>query len=367
MNRSWGYRITDTTYKSVDFLIKYLVQTAAKGANLLLNIGPRPDGTLPDESLVRLKAIGEWMDIYGETIYGTTAGIVPEQPWGVSTRKGHRNFLHVFKDTTEIFVPLEDTGIVECRSFPDGSPLKYRKVEGGITVQLGEKNASSPADMRVVELDYAPVDVAALESFVEQMYRKYPQATLQDFYKSNFQDYFGPSHIMASREQVIAYLNREVKKMMLERAPAVVVSPVAGTNAHGAEQLQLAHAAKSYYDPCGWRHNYYQVSLDVIADGIMSVEEFADAFIAGGGQEPDVTPEWLDEWNEIKRVVKKKAPGVKGFSKDASRISSLIKEGKYVVHHSDAYNQAYKPHYRIIRRDIFEAFVLPKIKKHAGR
>lgn len=367
MNRSWGYRITDTTYKSVDFLIKYLVQTAAKGANLLLNIGPRPDGTLPDESLVRLKAIGEWMDIYGETIYGTTAGIVPEQPWGVSTRKGHRNFLHVFKDTTEIFVPLEDTGIVECRSFPDGSPLKYRKVEGGITVQLGEKNASSPADMRVVELDYAPVDVAALESFVEQMYRKYPRATLQDFYKSNFQDYFGPSHIMASREQVIAYLNREVKKMMLERAPAVVVSPVAGTNAHGAEQLQLAHAAKSYYDPCGWRHNYYQVSLDVIADGIMSVEEFADAFIAGGGQEPDVTPEWLDEWNEIKRVVKKKAPGVKGFSKDASRISSLIKEGKYVVHHSDAYNQAYKPHYRIMRRDIFEAVVLPAIKKYSGR
>jgi hypothetical protein len=131
--------------------------------------------------------------------------------------------------------------------------------------------------------------------------------------------------------------------------------------------LQPAHAAKSYYDPCGWRHNYYQVSLDVIADGIMSVEEFADAFIAGGGQEPDVTPEWLDEWNEIKRVVKKKAPGVKGFSKDASRISSLIKEGKYVVHHSDAYNQAYKPHYRIMRRDIFEAVVLPKIKKHTGR
>ena len=208
--------------------------------------------------------------------------------------------------------------------------------------------------------------MAALESFVEQMCQKYPQATLQDFYKSNFQDYFGPSHIMASREQVIAYLNREVQKMKLERAPAVVVSPAeAGTAGAGAGKSSAAE--KNYYDPCGWRHNYYQVSLDVIADGIMSVEEFADAFIAGGGQEPDVTPEWLDEWNEIKRVVKKKAPGVKGFSKDASRISSLIKEGKYVVHHSDAYNQAYKPHYRIIRRDIFEAVVLPKIKKHTGR
>jgi hypothetical protein len=94
----------------------------------------------------------------------------------------------------------------------------------------------------------------------------------------------------------------------------------------------------------------------------MSVEEFADAFIAGGGQEPEVTQEWLDEWNVIKKVVKKKAPGMKGFAKDAAKISSLIKDGKYVVHHSTAYNQAYKPHYRIMRRDIFEASILPLIK-----
>ena len=163
--------------------------------------------------------------------------------------------------------------------------------------------------------------------------------------------------------------------MKLERAPAVVVSPAAAggqtaasvSGSAGVPEMQLSGGAESYYDPCGWRHNYWQVSLDVVADGIMSVEEFADAFIAGGGQEPEVTQEWLDEWNVIKRVVRKKAPGMKGFSRDAAKISSLIKEGKYVVHHSDVYNQAYKPHYRIIRRDIFEAVVLPKIKKYTGR
>ena len=341
MNRSWGYRITDTTYKSADFLIKYLVQTAAKGANLLLNIGPRPDGTLPDESLERLKAIGEWMDVYGETIYGTTAGIVPEQPWGVSTKKGHRNFLHVFKDTAEIFVPLDNTDIVGCKSYPGGTELKFKKVKGGITVQL-------QADVKVVEIDYPQVDKQALEAFVKQMVEKYPEATLQDIYKSNFQDYYGPSHIMAARENVIAYINRELQQMRRERLD--VQAPVS-----------MEGVKKSWYDPCGWRHNYYQVSLDVIADGIMSADEFADAFMAGGGKVPDVTQEWLDEWNEIKRVAKKAAPGMKGFAKDAAKISALIKDGKYVVHHSGVYNQVYKPHYRIIRKDIFEAVVLPKI------
>ena len=341
MNRSWGYRITDTTYKSADFLIKYLVQTAAKGANLLLNIGPRPDGTLPDESLERLKAIGEWMDVYGETIYGTTAGIVPEQPWGVSTRKGHRNFLHVFKDTAEIFVPLGNTDIVGCKSYPGGTELKFKKVKGGITVQL-------QADVKVVEIDYPQVDKQALEAFVKQMVEKYPEATLQDIYKSNFQDYYGPSHIMAARENVIAYINRELQQMRRERLD--VQAPVS-----------MEGVKKSWYDPCGWRHNYYQVSLDVIADGIMSADEFADAFMAGGGKVPDVTQEWLDEWNEIKRVAKKAAPGMKEFAKDAAKISALIKDGKYVVHHSEVYNQVYKPHYRIIRKDIFEAVVLPKI------
>ena len=341
MNRSWGYRVTDTTYKSVDFLIKYLVQTAAKGANLLLNIGPRPDGTLPDESLERLKAIGEWMDVYGETIYGTTAGIVPEQPWGVSTRKGHRNFLHVFKDTAEIFVPLENTDIVECKSYPGGEELKFKKVKGGISVQL-------PAGVKVVEMDYPQVDKQALEAFVRDMCEKYPQATLQDIYKSNFQDYFGPSHIMAAREHVIGYINRELQQMRKERLD--VQAPVS-----------MESVEKSWYDPCGWRHNYYQVSLDVVEDGIMSADEFADAFMAGGGKVPDVTQEWLDEWNEIKRVAKKAVPGMKGFAKDDAKISALIKDGKYVVHHSEVYNQTYKPHYRIIRKDIFEAVILPKI------
>ena len=339
MNRSWGYRITDTTYKSEEFLIKYLVQTAAKGANLLLNIGPRPDGTLPDESLQRLEAMGRWMEKFGETIYGTTAGIVPEQPWGVSTRKGHRNFLFVFKDTSEVFVPLEDTDIVECRDYAAGTHLEYRRVKDGIRISLG--NAGAPVNgIRVVEFTYDPVDNEALEASVAGFLKKYPQATLQDVYKNNFQDYFGPAHIMAKREGVVRYLQQELEEMKQEGYLS----------------------GRGYYDPCGWRNNYYQVSLAVVADGLMTLDEFADAFIAGGGAVPEVTDEWMQEWKLIKKAVKKAAPTIVGYGKDAAAIDNLIKDGKYVVHHSNRYVETYKPHYRIMRRDIFNALVYPRIK-----
>ena len=339
MNRSWGYRITDTTYKSEEFLIKYLVQTAAKGANLLLNIGPRPDGTLPDESLQRLEAMGRWMEKFGETIYGSTAGIVPEQPWGVSTRKGHRNFLFVFKDTSEVLVPLEDTDIVECRDYATGTHLEYRRVKDGIRISLG--NAGAPDNgIRVVEFTYDPVDNEALEASVAGFLKKYPQATLQDVYKNNFQDYFGPAHIMAKREGVVRYLQQELEEMKQEGYLS----------------------GRGYYDPCGWRNNYYQVSLAVVADGLMTLDEFADAFIAGGGAVPEVTDEWMQEWKLIKKAVKKAAPTIVGYGKDAAAIDNLIKDGKYVVHHSNRYVETYKPHYRIMRRDIFNALVYPRIK-----
>lgn len=69
MNGMWGYRVKDQNYKSVPELVRLLVRAAGKGANLLLNIGPQPNGELPALALDRLKGIGEWTSEYGETIY----------------------------------------------------------------------------------------------------------------------------------------------------------------------------------------------------------------------------------------------------------------------------------------------------------
>jgi alpha-L-fucosidase len=104
MNGSWGYNVADQNYKSSRELITLIVRAASKGSNLLLNIGPQPNGELPAVALERLKDIGSWMRHHGESIYGTTRG--EEYPWGVTTRKGKSLYLHILEDTNKITLPL---------------------------------------------------------------------------------------------------------------------------------------------------------------------------------------------------------------------------------------------------------------------
>ena len=105
MNGSWGYRIDDKNYKSVKELVQLLVRAAAKGSNLLLNIGPMPNGELPRESLERLAGIGEWMRGHSSSVDGTTATTIPEQTWGVTTRNDRELFLHVLSPEA---MPMRD-------------------------------------------------------------------------------------------------------------------------------------------------------------------------------------------------------------------------------------------------------------------
>lgn len=149
MNGMWGYKIKDQDYKSTDELIQYLVRTAGKGANLLLNIGPQPSGELPATALDRLHGIGEWMRTNGKTIYGTTAADFPEQPWGTATlgydnnsRKADRLWLHVLKNADElkayggrIFVPTS-LKVTSAEAFATGEKLRIDRADGGYIIHL---------------------------------------------------------------------------------------------------------------------------------------------------------------------------------------------------------------------------------------
>ena len=152
MNNSWGYNINDDNYKSADELIRYLVRTAAKGANLLLNIGPRADGTLPDEALARLAEMGEWLAVNGDSVYGTQAGEIAEQPWGVTTRKGKVLYLHLFEPVDELRLELPDK-LRSAALLADGTPVPFTQKKGIVTLTIPVSSAETAAD-RVVALTF---------------------------------------------------------------------------------------------------------------------------------------------------------------------------------------------------------------------
>ena len=150
MNGMWGYKITDQNYKSTKTLIHYLVKAAGRNANLLMNIGPQPDGCLPAVAVQRLKEMGEWMKTYGETIYGTRGGRVTPRDWGVTTEKGNKIFVHILnlKDRS-LFLPITDKNAKRAVDYVSRKAVKMQKCQGGVLITLD----SVPTDVdKVVEI-----------------------------------------------------------------------------------------------------------------------------------------------------------------------------------------------------------------------
>ena len=149
MNGMWGYKLVDQNYKSTETLIRYLVSTAGKGANLLLNVGPQPNGELPQVAIERMKEMGEWLAQNGETVYGTVAGDIAQQPWGVTTRKGDRLFVHIFDlQDQRLVLPLTCT-VKQAKKFGMDVAINFEQTASGVTLQLNE--TPSGADY-IVEL-----------------------------------------------------------------------------------------------------------------------------------------------------------------------------------------------------------------------
>jgi alpha-L-fucosidase len=97
MNNTWGFRSDDKDWKSESTLIHQLIDIVSKGGNFLLNVGPTARGTIPQPSVQRLKTMGQWLDVYGEAIYGADASPVKSPAWGRYTTKGKTVYAHVFE------------------------------------------------------------------------------------------------------------------------------------------------------------------------------------------------------------------------------------------------------------------------------
>lgn len=109
INNSWGFNIADTSYKTNKQLIDYLVRASGYGANLLLNIGPMPNGVVQPEFVERLQYMGDWLKVYGESIYATKGGYQRPQSWGCITQKEGKLFVHVLQ---------KDAGSIVLKEFP---------------------------------------------------------------------------------------------------------------------------------------------------------------------------------------------------------------------------------------------------------
>ena len=152
MNESWGFNITDRKFKSTRELIGYLVRAAGRDANLLLNIGPRPDGTIQPEAADRLVALGDWLRKYGSSIYGTRGGPIPARPWGVTTQRRDSVFVHLldWPDRT-ISIPSFGAPILRASMLASGEPVKVAETQTGITLTLPATSGDEPDRVILLE------------------------------------------------------------------------------------------------------------------------------------------------------------------------------------------------------------------------
>ncbi len=136
MNEHWGYAKNDHNYKSPRELVHYLVKAAGNNSNLLLNVGPKPDGTFPKESVERLAEMGKWLHENGESVYGTRGGPIPPQEWGVSTQKDSTIYLHVLEDADNI-VSIPPVGLrITSMTLIGGTPVEYETMSLGTIIKL---------------------------------------------------------------------------------------------------------------------------------------------------------------------------------------------------------------------------------------
>lgn len=179
----------------------------------------------------------------------------------------------------------------------------------------------------------------SVEQWVTRLTEQYPKARLLDIYKSCFQDYMGAEHLVGDIESARNYLEQE-----LSTTTAYELLPW-------------------YYEPCGINGNYVRVSLLAVHQGKISPDVLLDAFVrsANGPNRPSVQA-WADRWHEITAVIEKMGLDLPHQREDMEWIEQVLAQGRYAISHSPDYREAYMPHYRIVRRDIFEQELLPLLQ-----
>ncbi|MCA5003551.1 alpha-L-fucosidase [Sphingobacterium bovistauri] len=142
---SWGFDIKDRKRKSFNEVLGYLVKAAGYGSNLLLNVGPLPNGEIQDYQQERLKQLGEWLKIYGKSVYETEGGFITPTDDYAFTKKGNEIFLHILNPAKEFFeIDNFDFKVKSIVSFEGSNKYKYQLNNKKLKVTLPKKSDNVP-------------------------------------------------------------------------------------------------------------------------------------------------------------------------------------------------------------------------------
>jgi alpha-L-fucosidase len=159
MNDSWGYQTTDDDWKTPKTIVRNLITCARDGGNYLLNIGPRGDGSIPEESVNILQTVGKWMDGHGQTIYKTDVCRVKRSAFANFTRKGNTLYIHAyFGPGAELNISGLRTKVLSAKMLRSGTPVKFQQTEFQTKFMgLPQSAPDSPVTTLAVECESEPV------------------------------------------------------------------------------------------------------------------------------------------------------------------------------------------------------------------
>lgn len=168
--------------------------------------------------------------------------------------------------------------------------------------------------------------------------RRFPQAQLQDVYKLCFQDIYGPGHIIKDSATCAGYILREM------------------------EQVDTADTRYPDYEYAGIEGNYVRVNIKILKQHRFDLGRFVQLLMLSARQDnPMPLYDWRGQWQRLQTLLGTFQPRPLNFEADAAALQQVFDRGDYVFHHSARFNQAYAPHYRLIRRDLFEREILPAL------
>lgn len=183
------------------------------------------------------------------------------------------------------------------------------------------------AIMASMVINAQDIDKSALRQAIERQLATYPKSQLQDIYKAFYQEHFGAEHMITDKEAARNYLDQELATMQDKRDGI-------------------------YVEPIGMSGDYVRVYLIAVSHKILSSSQLLQAFIESAGEHKSPAISWATKWQAIVEVVDEVSPGLGSDDERAMLLQASL--NNQAVHHSQAYNAAYHPHYRIVTREIFE-------------